>query len=175
MLKRFFLPILPGCLNVWSILESAFLGAIQFGIATLTFGGKNVGYLQNVTIDFAFDQASLFSGATLYPIDVRVHTGTITGNAEFADIDAVTFQKLLGGSIAGDVLTVNNSASPSTFQLVLTLITDTVTFSITLVKCRSTKLSMAFARDNHLIPNFDFSAESNDAGQVATIDVGDVS
>lgn len=149
--------------------------SVQFGIATLSYGGKNVGFLQNVSIDFAFDQAQLFSGAALYPIDVRVHTGTITGNAEFADIDAATFQKLLGGTIAGDVLTVNNAAAPSTFQLILTLITDGITFKITLVKCRSTKLSMAFARDGHLIPNFDFSAESNSSDQVATIDLGDVS
>lgn len=149
--------------------------AIQFGIATMTYGGKSIGHLQNVSIDFAFDQAQLFSGSALYPVDVRVHTGTITGNAEFADIDAQSFQKLIGGSIAGDVLTINNTASPSTFQLVLTLVTDGITFSITLVKCRSTKLSMAFARDGHLIPNFDFSAESNDSNQVATIDVGDVS
>ncbi len=90
-------------------------------------------------------------------------------------IDAATFQKLLGGTIAGDVLTVNNAAAPSTFQLILTLITDGITFKITLVKCRSTKLSMAFARDGHLIPNFDFSAESNSSDQVATIDLGDVS
>jgi hypothetical protein len=81
----------------------------------------------------------------------------------------------LGGTIGGDVLTITSSSSPSTFQLILTLITDGVTFSITLVKCRSTKLSMAFARDGHLIPNFDFSAEANDAGAVATIDAGDVS
>lgn len=141
----------------------------------MTFGGKNIGHLQNVSIDFSFDQAQLYSGAALYPADVRVHTGTITGNAEFADIDAASFQKLVGGSIGGDVLTINNSAFPSTFQLVLTLVTDGITFKITLVKCRSTKLSMAFARDGHLIPNFDFSAEANDAGSVATIDVGDVS
>lgn len=149
--------------------------SVQFGIATMSYGGKNVGHLQNVSIDFAFDQAQLFSGAALYPVDVRVHTGTITGNAEFADIDATTFQKLLGGSIGGDVLTISETAAPSTFQLILTLITDGITFKITLVKCRSTKLSMAFARDGHLIPNFDFSAESNASAQVATIDLGDVS
>jgi hypothetical protein len=58
---------------------------------------------------------------------------------------------------------------------VLTLITDGITFSITLLKCRSTKLALAFSRENHVIPNFDFSAEANDSNQVAIIDLGDVS
>ena len=75
----------------------------------------------------------------------------------------------------GDVLTLSNTSFPGTFQLVLRLSTDGVPLVITLIKVRSTKLSFALARDAHVIPNFDFSAEANDAGQVATLDLGDIS
>ena len=48
--------------------------SVQFGIATMTFGGVNIGYLQNVSVDFAFDVAQLYSGNAIYPVDVRTHT-----------------------------------------------------------------------------------------------------
>lgn len=149
--------------------------AVQFGIATLELGGKNIGIIQGVTMDFAFDQANLFAGGSAYAVDVRPHTGTIQGNAEFADIDGQTIQKIIGGTLAGDVLTISNTSFPGTFQLVLRLSTDGIPLVVTLIKVRSTKLALAMSRDSHVIPNFDFAAEANDAGQVATLDLGDIS
>ena len=61
--------------------------AIQFGIGTLVASGMDFGYLQNCNVDFAFEEATLHAGSGLYPIDVRIHTATITGKAAFADID----------------------------------------------------------------------------------------
>jgi len=148
---------------------------VQFGIATMVFGGINIGYLQNVNVDISYDTAKLYSGAGLFPVDVRPHTGKITGSAEFADINAVAFEKLLGGTRTGDTIAVDNTDSPSSFQMVTTLITDAIPFILTFMKVRSTKLSLAMVRDNHLIPNFDFEIEADANGSVASIDVGDVS
>lgn len=149
--------------------------AIQFGMADMVYGGVNIGCLQNMSVDFAFDIAELFCGSSLYPKDIRVHTGRITGSAEFAEITATAFQKLLGGTLTGSSLAIGESSAPGTFQLVSTLITDGVTFTLTFTKVRSTQLSLPFVRDGHLIPNFNFSCEADDSGNVATVDVGDLS
>lgn len=149
--------------------------SIQFGIATMVHGGINIGHLQGVSLDFNFDRAMLYSGAAVYPVDVRVHTATITGNAEFADLTAVAFEKLLGGTRSNDQIDLDDTDFPAVFQMVTTLITDAITFEITFVQCRSTKLSMAMSRDSHLIPNFDFECYADSGGNVATIDIGDVS
>lgn len=149
--------------------------SVQFGIASMVFGGVNLGYLQGVNIDFNFDKAQLYAGGTIYPVDVRVHTGSITGNAEFANVTAEAFRILLGGTRTDTSIAVDNTDFPATFALVTTLVTDGITFSITFPKCRSSKLSLAMQRDQHLIPNFDFEVEADDDGSVATIEVGDIS
>jgi hypothetical protein len=148
---------------------------IHFGIASMHFGGQEIGILQKVTIDISFTVAKLYSGGTLYPVSVKTHTGDISGNAEFADINAATLAKILGGTPTGDALTILNTDYPSTFELITSLETDGVDFSITFPKCRSTKMAMSFARETFLIPNFDFAVEADTDGTVMTIDVGDVS
>jgi hypothetical protein len=149
--------------------------AVQFGIGTMKFGGTEIGCLQNVSIDFSFDVAQLYCGAGLFPVDVRTHTGTISGTAEFAELNAVAFNRILGGGIAGSVLTQTNMNKPDTFELELELITDAITFLITLKKCRSSQLSIPMSRDSHVIPSFQFQSEAATDGVVFTIDVGDVS
>lgn len=148
---------------------------IHFGMATIVFGGVEIGCLQNVTLDFAYSVAELYCGTGMFPSDVRTHTGKINGTAEFADLTAVALEKILGATRTNDDLVLSNTSKPATFSMVITLITDSITFMLTFNKVRSTKLSMAFVRDGHLIPNFDFSVEADANGSVATIDVGDVS
>lgn len=149
--------------------------AYQFGMATMTMGGDEIGCLQGVSIDFNFDVAELFCGNGVYPADVRVHTGRINGNAEFAEINAKAFEKILGGSRSSDVITVTNTSRPSTFEMICQITTDGILFKITFNSVRSNKLSMAFVRDGHTIPNFDFQIQADSNGNVATIDVGDIS
>lgn len=149
--------------------------SVQFGIATMTLGGIDIGYLQGVTMDWGFDTAKLYSGAAIYPVDVRTHTGTISGNAEFANLNAVTLANILGGTRTGDVIDLTDADFPSTFQLVTTVVTDGLTLEITFNKVRSTGLSLPFSRDNHVIPNFNFECEADASGNVATINVGDIS
>lgn len=148
---------------------------IHFGMATMHYAGAEIGCLQNVSMDFSFSVAELYCGNGTFPQDVRVHTGKITGNAEFADLTAVAFEKLLGGTRTSDTVAIADTSKPSSFAMTVTLVTDGVSFTVTFNKVRSTKLSLAFVRDGHLIPNFDFSVEADANGSVATIDVGDVS
>ena len=70
---------------------------------------------------------------------------------------------------------LDNTDAPSKFQMVTSLVTDGITFSITFKKVLSNKLSLAFARDGHLIPNFDFMVQADTDGSVATIEIGDIS
>ena len=149
--------------------------SVQFGIATMTLGGIDIGFLQGVTIDFSYDTADLYSGAAIFPVDVRTHTGTITGSAEFANLNAVALANILGGTRTGDVIDLDDTDFPSTFQLVTTVVTDGLTFQLTFNKVRSTGLSLPFSRDNHVIPNFNFKCEADASGNVATINVGDIS
>jgi len=149
--------------------------AIQFGLATMRMDGRILGHLQNVSVEMAFDSATLYSGKALFPVDVRVHTGTISGSAEFADLTAVGVEKILGGTRTGAQVALDNLTSPATWELELTLTTDGTTFTITLNRCRATSLSFPFVRDGHVIPNFDFSAEADASGNVGTIALGDIS
>ncbi len=149
--------------------------AIQFGIGSLVASGMEFGFLQGASVDFSFEEALLHSGSGLYPIDVRIHTASITGSATFADIDVEALKKIIGGTVSGTVLTITNSTSPNFFQLVFTITTDNISMIVTLVRAKSSSLSMAFERTAHVIPEFNFSAYANDAGTVATIDAGDIS
>lgn len=149
--------------------------AIQFGIGSLEASGMQFGYLQGASVDFSFEEATLHSGSGLYPIDVRIHTASITGSSSFADIDVEALKKIIGGTNAGSVLTITNSTSPNYFQLVFTITTDNVSMIVTLVRAKSSSLSMSFERTAHVIPEFNFSAYANSGGTVCTIDAGEVS
>jgi hypothetical protein len=148
---------------------------VSFGIGSLVASGMQVGYLQGASCDFAFEEASLYSGAGRYPIDVRIHTATITGTSSFADIDVEALKKLLGGTNVGSVLTITNTSAPSYFQLVFTTTTDSISLIITLLRAKSSSLSMAFERTAYTIPEFNFSAYADGSGNVCTIDAGEVS
>ena len=110
----------------------------------------------------------------MFPQDVRVHTGTINGSAETADLTALFFQLLTGGTLASTTVTMDTTdVGPSSFELILTQSTDSVTLTFTLHKCRSASFGVATARDSHIIPNFAFQAFARADGQVGTIDTGD--
>lgn len=146
---------------------------LNFGLATLSLNSTPVGKLQEVSLDFSFETAKLYAGNKIYPVDVRVHTGSITGNAAFADINAAVLLAVLGGSVLGTELTLTDVSFPDTFEMTLNGETDGIPISIYFPKVRSTKFSLPFMRDGHTIPNFDFEIESADDGSVATLDFAD--
>lgn len=156
--------------------------AYQFGIGVL-YGGPSgsemeFGCVQGTTLDFSFDRAQLHCGGSLYPRDVRVHSASITGRSQFADIDAEALYKLLGGSgyTAGDkIITLVSSTQPAAFRIRFLTTTDTISLTFTLNSCRTDSLSFNFSRTDYVIPDFSFTAFADAAGTVGTIDVGDPS
>lgn len=147
----------------------------QFGMMSMYMDGLEVACLQNVNIDINYDFAELFCGSSMFPADVRAHSGRIQGNAEFANLHAAVFEKVLGGTRTTTSVAVSNTSTPGSFVLVGILTTDAITLTVTFNKVRSSKLSLPFVRDGHVIPNFDFQCEADDNGNVFTIDCGDVS
>jgi len=150
--------------------------SVQFGLGILRLDKITIGYLQNVSLDISYEAATLYAGKHIHPIDIRVHTGNVSGNAEYADINAAGIQKLIGGTINKfGSIEIGSTDYPNTFSLLLQLNTDGKIFNVVLNKCQSTKFGMAFSRDAHLIPNFDFIAVGDANGVVGTITVEDVS
>jgi len=156
--------------------------AYQFGIGTLYGGPANnemeFGCVQGVTLDYGFDKATLHCGAGLYPSDVRIHSASITGRAQFADIDAEAIYKLLGGESysAGDtLLTLNDTTTPVAFRIRFITTTDSVNIIFTLNNVITDSLSWSFARTDYVIPDFGFTAYADAAGVVGTLQLGDAS
>lgn len=156
--------------------------AYQFGIGVL-YGGPvgnemEFGCVQGVTLDFSFERAMLHCGGALYPRDVRIHTASITGRAQFADIDGEAVYKILGGYgyVAGaKVLTLKDSTTPTAFRIRFTTTTDAITLIFTLNSCQTDSLSWSFGRTDYVIPDFSFTAYADASRNVATIDLGDAS
>jgi hypothetical protein len=120
----------------------------------------------------------LHCGAALYPSDVRIHTASITGRAQFADIDGEAIYKILGGDSysAGDSsLTLSNTTKPTAFRIRFLTTTDTISLIFTLNSCLSDSISWNFSRTDYVIPDFSFTAYADASGNVGTIDLGDPS
>jgi len=156
--------------------------AVQFGIGTL-YGGPvgsemEFGCVQGVTLDFSFDRATLHCGGALYPKDVRIHTASITGRAQFAEIDAEAVYMVLGGDsyVAGQkVITLKNNTAPATFRMRFLTTTDSISLIFTLNACRTDSLAFNFGRTDYVIPDFSFTAFADANNAVGTIDLGDAS
>jgi hypothetical protein len=148
---------------------------LHFGLAKMVIDGQEVGCLQDLSIDFSFEKSTLYCGAGIFPISVRIHSGSITGNASFADINAVLLSKVLGGIRTNSNINLTNTSKPPAFSLVIELVTDGVTIKFTFNQVRSSKLSMAFSRTEHLMPNFDYEIEAAPDGTVGLLEIGDVS
>lgn len=156
--------------------------AYQFGIGTL-YGGPALtevefGCVQGVTLDFGFDKAMLHCGSGLYPSDVRIHSASVTGRSQYADIDAESVYKLLGGDsyVAGNTsITLKNTTKPTGFRIRFLTTTDSVNLQFTMENAITDSLSWSFARTDYVIPDFGFTCFANAAGTVATIDLGDAS
>lgn len=145
---------------------------IVFGIGSVTVDGTEVGILQNVSIDMSTSQAELRGGGSLYPVAVVPTERSISGSAEFAKFDGALLAKVIGGTYATGTLTVNDTDEPIEFVLVLKSPTDGSDISVTLHRCISTSFNMAFAYNDFVKPNFDFSAMATTDGEVMTMVIG---
>lgn len=143
-----------------------------FGIGTMTIGGTSVGVLQNVSIEISTSQQELRGGGSLMPVKIAITERTVSGSAEFAKMDPVVLQKVLGGTASGtttQTITIKDTDKPIEFELILSNPSDGSDVKITLKKCISTSFSMGFAYDNFLIPSFDFSAMADATGTVMEV------
>ncbi|MBD3194361.1 MAG: hypothetical protein GF317_04850 [Candidatus Lokiarchaeota archaeon] len=131
--------------------------------------------MQGGSLNFNYEKASLYCGSALFPSDVKYHSGSITGSASYAELTAVGFEKLIGGTRTGSAISITKNSEPEYFQLEFTVTTDSVSFVVSLVRVTSGKLSMEFVRDNYIIPEFDFEAFADSSGTVGAIFAGDVS
>ena len=142
-------------------------------------GPVTMGILQNVSLDFSFDFAQLYGGSGLFPVDVRVHTGTINGQAEEAELTGVFFSLLTGGAVtpAAESFTVpfTNTSQPTEWQLELELATDSVDMNFVLNACRSSSFNIPYARDSHVIVGFQFQAFADSSGNIGTLTIDDPS
>ena len=156
--------------------------AYQFGIGVL-YGGPSgsemeFGCIQGVSLDFSFDKATLNCGNSLYPKDVRIHTASITGRAQFADIDGEAIYKIIGGDgyVAGQTqLTIKADTKPTAFRIRFLTTTDGVSLVFTLNNCQTDSISWSFSRTDYVIPDFAFTAYADSSNNVGTIDLGDAS
>lgn len=138
---------------------------IQFGLGTMQADSLTFGYLQNVSIDFSFEEATLHGGTSLYPVDVQVHSASIEGSAEAADINTSMLAKVMGGTQSDGSLPILHTDKPPDWSLSWTMTTDEETFTMAANKCKSSKLGLSFERENYVIPNFDFSIYKDPASE----------
>jgi hypothetical protein len=111
------------------------------------------------------------SGPTAGQYSVNNATGVYT----FASADNVSGISVLityaYSATTGNTLTINNQlmgATP-TFQLVANGLYKTKQITLTLLSCVSSKLTMPLKLDDHMIPEFDFSAYDNGSGAIGTL------
>jgi hypothetical protein len=104
------------------------------------------------------------------------YTVSDEGVYTFAPIDAGEYAGMsvlisyLYTSTSGYTISVTNQVmgvSP-TFQMVLANTYRDATLTVILNKCTSTKLSMPFKSEDHLVTEFDFSAMADDSGGIGT-------
>ena len=149
--------------------------SVQFGMAIMRLDSVTLGYMQSITLDFNFESAQLYGGSNIYPVDIRTHTGSISGSAEYASLNAIGVEKLLGGTRTGSSIAISSTSYPGTFQVIIQMTTDSDTFRIDLNTVKSNKLSFSWARENYIIPNFDFFAVADSSGNVGTVTIEEVS
>lgn len=132
------------------------------------------GYAINGSVDISVEHLALHVCGAIYPIMAYPHTGTIAWRASNARLSNYGFQRLIGGSIDGNIdnstQTINSTSEPSLFKMVFTVTTGSSgNLQITLNSCYSQRLAWEFTRDGFVIPNFEGGATADDDGVVGTI------
>lgn len=130
---------------------------IQFGLGIIKTNGIPIGHLQNVTIDFTFEETKLKQGDSSYPVNVQTHSAAIEGTAEAANINTEILSIITGGDITDGALGIGDTTRPITWSLTWEMITGSEMFTMTAEKCKSNQLGFNFERENFVIPKFDFN------------------
>jgi hypothetical protein len=73
----------------------------KFGGGLLFLDGKEIGAVQNATLEVAMETASLRDGTEMFPFIIENAAGSITGTADFAILNQLGAAALFGESIVG--------------------------------------------------------------------------
>ena len=104
---------------------------------------------------------------------VRSRIAKVVPTGEFADISGVQLSRILGadyasGGSASGTLTLSATQEPITFMLQAQSVTDGITGTFRLLKCKSNQLTMRFNRESYTVPNLAGMAYGNEQGTVCT-------
>jgi hypothetical protein len=132
---------------------------------------QTFGRLEKVSLNITYDQALARGGTMVFSDDMKMFNGNIEGNAEFAEVNVEDLGRILGGNYASGgnasgTWTLSATNKPFPFAIVFQDITDGVTGTFKLFRCFSSQLSLAFDRENYLVPNFNFVAVANQDGRI---------
>lgn len=135
--------------------------ALIFGVGKLTVSGVAVARLQNVNVNITYDNAVMRGDNRIFADDCQLYNGAIEGNWEQGELNISAISTILGGtaSIAGGsgswVLSATQFPT-SGVAIVFSGVTDGITCTITLKSVKITSFSMAFDRENYLMPAANF-------------------
>lgn len=158
--------------------------AYQFSIGTLNISPVNgtpftLGTVQDVSVDFDITLKELY-GSYEYPVDIAPGTRKINGKAKFANINGQQLNDaFLKGSHTGSAAPGGTSTISYTNQLVGTNIPNFSlvwalnyggkSFTLTLNRCVSKKLTFTGKLEDYIIPDFDFQAYADGNGAVYSL------
>lgn len=149
---------------------------IQFGVALIYFDSEAVGYVQDGSIDIAYEKALLWDGNDIFPKQIVAHSGAVSGSGSYAQLTAEGFYKILGGTLMdiGEThrLRIVSTTAPPEIELQFSTVLNDKTFRFTFPRVMSGQLGVEFARDGYIIPGFEFQAVAEETGSevVAYID-----
>lgn len=135
--------------------------SLLFGLSRLTVSGVAVARLQNVSVNITYDNALMRGDNRIFADDCQLYNGAIEGNWEMGELNISAISTILGGtaSVAAGSGTWTLSATQfpaSGVAIVFSGVTDGVTCTITLKSVKITSFSMAFDRENYLMPAANF-------------------
>src|SRR3990167_1501260 len=151
-------------------------GANAISTVTKWSGGsatKVIAKVQNVNINVTYDQVQMRGGGDVFPVDTQFMNGSCDGSFEFSDVTA-SHNLLVGGIYvsAGNssgTWTLSAVSVPEAASLVFVNVTDGVTSTWTIMRAYITEQANEFNRTDYLKPTYNFVAQANIKGSVATV------
>lgn len=143
-----------------------------FGVGTLqisgTAGAFSIAKLQGVSLNITYESAQLRGGTDVFPCNTQFFDGSIEGSFEAGDVDLSSIAPLIGGnySSAGGsgTMTITGAATPPSFKMVISGVTNGITSTITLHKVFVPSLTLDFSRTEYLLPSMNFICETSTTG-----------
>ena len=97
------------------------MAKLIFGIGTLSIGGIDFGELQDATVGFSGELEYFYKPAVAnFPVTAKVKTNRgVRISASYAKLSVIELQKILGGTIVSNTLTIYKDSDLGEFSLTL--------------------------------------------------------